>query len=428
MAFKLPLSTLCTAAAGAVAALAIVQESWGYLGVSIALALIAYVHHRQRRKRLTESVTLLTEAIAHHDYSFRLPVAQDLESILQEAFNHFIVLLGQQKVQMEQREAFFAQVLSNVTTGIVVLDAENQVVQTNRAANQLLGVTGLQTLNQLEQYGPSVAGAFQHLAPGERQHLRYTSTKGEIYLQLHASSIQLGDKPLRILALNDIHHELNAQEQESWSKLTRVLTHEIMNSIAPITSLSETLMQRADVRQSPLADAIGAIHETSAGLMNFVESYRKYSALQQPQPEPFYVRELLEQVKQLSLLPPSIQLTSQQEPDDLMIYADPHLIRQVLINLLRNAVEAIGPHTGRIHLRAFLTPNEQVYIHVNNNGPIIPAAEAENIFVPFFTTKPQGSGIGLSLSRQIMKLSGGNLSLLRPKTNGWNTTFVLEFN
>lgn len=427
MVSKIPLSTLCAAAAGASFALALVYGHLLYLGLSLVWTGIAYANYRWRRNKLSESASLLTEAIAHHDYSFRLPVAQGLESVLQEAFNHFIELLGQQKIQMEQREAFFAQVLSNVTTGIVVLDSDNHIVQTNRAANQLLGLAGLHTLNQLEHYGPAFVDAFQHLAPGERQHLNYTSTKGEVYLQLHASSIQLGDQPLRILALNDIHHELNAKEQESWSKLTRVLTHEIMNSIAPITSLSETLMQRADVCQSPLADAIGAIHETSAGLMNFVESYRKYSALQHPQPEPFYVRELFAQLKQLSLLPPHIQLTSQQEPDDLMLYADPHLIRQVLINLLRNAVEAIGEAGGRIHLRAFLTPNEQVYIHVSNNGPIIPAAEAENIFVPFFSTKPQGSGIGLSLSRQIMKISGGNLSLLRPKTNGWNTTFVMEF-
>ena len=428
MDFRIPYTTLFTVAASATATLALAQDRPWYIAISLVCAAAAYYSYRQRRRRLSESASLLTEAIAQHDFSFRLPVALGLEQVLQEAFNHFIFLLGQQKVQMEQREAFFAQVLANVTTGIVIMDAEERIVQTNPAANQLLGLTGLHTLNQLEHYGTEFTEAFRHLAPGQRQHLSYTSNKGEVYLQLHASSIRLGDQPLRILALNDIHHELSAKEQESWTKLTRVLTHEIMNSIAPITSLSETLMQRTDVRESPLADAIGAIHDTSAGLMNFVESYRKFSSLQQPHPEPFYVSELFEQLERLSLLPSHIQLTRQQDPADLMLYADPHLIRQVLINLLRNAVEAIGPAHGRIHLRAFLTPTEQVYIHVSNNGPVIPPTEADNIFVPFFTTKPQGSGIGLSLSRQIMKLSGGNLSLLRPHTNGWNTTFALEFN
>lgn len=151
------------------------------------------------------------------------------------------------------------------------------------------------------------------------------------------------------------------------------------------------------------------------------------SALQKPSPEPFYLKELLLQVKSIHLIPSHIQLTLQIEPDDLMLYADPNLIRQVLINLLKNATQAIGENKGKIHIRAYSTKEEHILVYVSNDGPAIPEKEAEEIFVPFFTTKKEGSGIGLSLSRQIMKLSNGSISLLKAETNGWNTTFVLEF-
>lgn len=238
--------------------------------------------------------------------------------------------------------------------------------------------------------------------------------------------MQLGSQQVKILTLNDIRNELDAKELDSWIKLTRVLTHEIMNSIAPISSLSETFLQRKDVIESPLYDGIRAIHDTSAGLISFVDSYRKFSSLQKPAPEPFYLYDLISQIQQLHIIPERITFSLQIEPKDLMIYADPNLIRQVIINLIKNAVQAI-PSKGKIYLRAYSTAEEHILIYICNDGMIIPETEAEEIFVPFFTTKREGSGIGLSLSRQIMKLSGGSISLLRLGTNGWNTTIVLEF-
>lgn len=246
-------------------------------------------------------------------------------------------------------------------------------------------------------------------------------------MSVRATEMQLGGKNVRILTLNDIRNELDAKELDSWIKLTRVLTHEIMNSIAPISSLSETFLKRKDVVNGPLYDGIRAIHETSTGLISFVDSYRKFSALQKPSPEPFYLMDLLKQIQGLSLVPETVALTLQIEPVELMLYADPNLIRQVLINILKNAVQSIGGNKGRIHIRAYSAADEHVFIYISNDGPVIPEEEAEQIFVPFFTTRINGSGIGLSLSRQIMKLSGGSISLLRAGTNGWNTTFVLEF-
>lgn len=335
--------------------------------------------------------------------------------------------MSEQKQLMEQRERFYEQILSSVTSGIIVLDESMKVVQTNPAAARLLGLPVLSTLQQLERYGAEVSHVFRSLGAGERCNIQLSTSKGEVQLLVRASVMQLGERKVRILALNDIRNELDEKELDSWIKLVRVLTHEIMNSIAPISSLSETFLKRKDVVGTPLYDGIRAIHETSVGLISFVDSYRKFSSLQKPSPEPFYLLDLLRQIEGLTLVPGNIILSLQVEPAELMLYADPNLIRQVLINLIKNAVQAIGGEKGRIHVRAYSSADEHVFVYVSNDGPAIPEVEAEQIFVPFFTTRSEGSGIGLSLSRQIMKLSGGSISLLRPRTNGWNTTFVLEF-
>lgn len=391
-------------------------------------ALAAWVSYRMQQQ-LREKCWLMLEAIRNRDYSFRLPLYgfSGGERVLQETLNQFGSLMGEQKQLMEQRERFYEQILSSVSSGVIVLDENHVVVQTNPAAARLLGIPILSTLRQLERFGTEVPYLLRTLKAGERCNLQYTTGKGDVQLSVRATEMQLGGKNVRILTLNDIRNELDAKELDSWIKLTRVLTHEIMNSIAPISSLSETFLKRKDVVNGPLYDGIRAIHETSTGLISFVDSYRKFSALQKPSPEPFYLMDLLKQIQGLNLVPETVALTLQIEPVELMLYADPNLIRQVLINILKNAVQSIGGNKGRIHIRAYSAADEHVFIYISNDGPVIPEEEAEQIFVPFFTTRINGSGIGLSLSRQIMKLSGGSISLLRAGTNGWNTTFVLEF-
>ena len=407
----------------------ILKENWwvGIVGGILCVVMLFVSYWMQQQLR--EKSWLMLEAIRNRDYSFRLPLSgfSGGERVLQETLNQFGNLMGEQKQLMEQRERFYEQILSVVSSGIVVFDENQSIVQTNPAAARLLGLPILSTLRQLERYGSDIPQLLRMLKAGERCNLQYTTAKGEVQLSVHATEMQVGEETVRILTLNDIRNELDAKELDSWIKLTRVLTHEIMNSIAPISSLSETFLKRKDVIDSPIYEGIRAIHETSTGLISFVDSYRKFSALQKPSPEPFYLLDLLRQIQGLSLIPDMISLTLQIEPPGLMLYADPNLIRQVLINILKNAVQSIGGEKGRIHIRAYSAADEHIFIYINNDGPVIPEAEAEQIFVPFFTTRANGSGIGLSLSRQIMKLSGGSISLLRPHTNGWNTTFVLEF-
>ncbi|MDN0049087.1 ATP-binding protein [Bacteroides gallinaceum] len=407
----------------------ILEKVWwaGIAGGGLC-AIVAWISY-QMQQQLREKSWLMLEAIRNRDYSFRLPLYgfSGGERVLQETLNQFGSLMGEQKQLMEQRERFYEQILSSVSSGVIVLDENHVVVQTNPAAARLLGIPILSTLRQLERFGTEVPYLLRTLKAGERCNLQYTTGKGDVQLSVRATEMQLGGKNVRILTLNDIRNELDAKELDSWIKLTRVLTHEIMNSIAPISSLSETFLKRKDVVNGPLYDGIRAIHETSTGLISFVDSYRKFSALQKPSPEPFYLMDLLKQIQGLSLVPETVALTLQIEPVELMLYADPNLIRQVLINILKNAVQSIGETKGCIHVRAYSAPDEHVFVYISNDGPAIPEAEAEQIFVPFFTTRTGGSGIGLSLSRQIMKLSNGSISLLRAGTNGWNTTFVLEF-
>lgn len=427
--YSMPVRTLLLIVGVALITLGIAEGKNILWVVGVISCVASVLVFRKMQQQLREKSWLMLEAIRNRDYSFRLPVAgfSGGERVLQDTLDRFGGLMSEQKQLMEQRERFYEQILSSVTSGIIVLDEDMKVVQTNPAAARLLGLPVLSTLQQLDRYGTEVPHVFRTLGAGERCNIQFSTSKGEVQLLVRASVMQLGDRTVRILALNDIRNELDAKELDSWIKLTRVLTHEIMNSIAPISSLSETFLKRSDVIGTPLYDGIRAIHETSTGLISFVDSYRKFSSLQKPSPEPFYLLDLLHQVEGLTLVPENIALTLQIEPAELMLYADPNLIRQVLINLIKNAVQAIGGHKGRIHVRAYSSADEHVFVYVSNDGPAIPEAEAEQIFVPFFTTRSEGSGIGLSLSRQIMKLSGGTISLLRSGTNGWNTTFVLEF-
>ena len=227
---------------------------------------------------------------------------------------------------------------------------------------------------------------------------------------------------------------LERNEMEAWQKLIRVLTHEIMNAVTPITSLSDTLLglTEAQVSKEEIRNGLQTISSTGKGLLSFVESYRKFTRIPTPEPSLFYVKSFIERMVELARHQhPDVRVTFHTDiaPSDLILYADENLVSQVVINLLKNAMQAIESDKdtdkeGHINIRAYCNEAEAILIEISNNGPAIPNDIAEHIFIPFFTTKEGGSGIGLSISRQIMRLSGGNLSLLPGK----ETTFILKFN
>lgn len=213
--------------------------------------------------------------------------------------------------------------------------------------------------------------------------------------------------------MSDINSEVSEIQVESWSKLSRILTHEIMNSLAPVTSLSQTLLDIDRPMDPDVKRGLETISATSRRLVSFVDSYRRFTRIPAPQREPFEVRELIRQAEVLTAASEdALRIRVDIEPADTMIYADKVQLGQVAVNLLKNAREAIaGRPDGEIEIRSRIDAAEHVVIEFSNNGGAIPAEVAENIFTPFYTTKPDGSGIGLSLSRRIMQLHGGSLRL-----------------
>ena len=393
------------------------------LGWSIWAFYRLYTYH-------TRKVAFLLDAIENNDPAvhFYEHVADKDSSQVNVMLNRIARMLQTIKRETVEREKYYELILDFVDTGIVVLDEKGMVFQHNRKALELLGMEVFTHVKQLGRVSEDIAKAFQEILPGQKMQVEYTHERGTTVLRFAASSITIQEKNYRIIALNDISHELDEREIDSWIRLTRVLTHEMMNSLTPVTSLSEMLLTLPSaMKDEELRQGLETIHTTGKGLVNFVMSYRKLTRLPSPEPALFDVRPFLERMVQLANHQhpsPHVCITLENVQDDLMVFADESMMAQVMTNLLKNAVQAIGEtEKGEIRLRAYCDAQDVVRIEVANNGAKIPSEVAEQMFVPFFTTKEEGSGIGLSLSKQMMRLQGGSISLL-PYRDEW-TTFVV---
>ena len=357
--------------------------------------IVCLVLHRRYRRTIGK-VTFLFNAIDNLDFSFNFP-EQGRDKLVNESLNRIRRILETARREAIERERYYEQIINAVSTGIMVVDERGCVLQHNEAALRLLGVEMLTFESQ----------AAEKLASED-------FSKRETTAMLH-------DKKVRIVAFSDIRNELSSREMESWTKLIRVLTHEIMNNVAPITSLSETLSHKAN--DNEIKEGLSVINSTGKQLLNFVDNYRRMTLIPKPQPKLFYVKPFLERMVAISK---EYSKTSDIHQDislpDLLLYADESLIAHVVTNILKNAVEA---GASAITIAAYTAPDDSVCIDISNNGKPIPTDEAQQIFVPFFTTKPTGSGIGLSISRQIMKQSGGSIELITSSDS--TTLFRLKF-
>ena len=397
------------------------------LVVLVAVNIWLYRHYRRNIKK----VTFLFDAIDNGDFSFNFPTEKRFkeDNILHQSLNRIKLFLQHTREEQMDREKYYEQILNAVDTGILVVDSHDNILQHNQAALRLLDTDVLTHMNQVKE-----------------------KLKDE-HLAKHETQAMLKDKHVRIIALSDVSHELSNQEVDSWIKLIRVLTHEIMNTITPVTSLSETLLTRV-TEDKDLKQGLETIHKTGTELLAFVNNYRRFTHVPQPQPALFYVEPFLERMALLCNHEVEISVS----PKDLLVYADESLLSHVVTNLLKNAVEAFkekgklsaernkqdGNEQGRnkqecrsadlqsaaskkafIRLHAYANVQESIIIDVSNNAGLIPDDVASHIFIPFFTTKPEGSGIGLSLSRQIMRVSGGSLSLHQDKTQGITTFRII---
>lgn len=371
--------------------------------------IVCLVLHRRYRRTIGK-VTFLFNAIDNLDFSFNYP-EQGRDKLVNESLNRIRRIIEKARYDLMERERYYEQIINAVSTGIMVVDERGSVLQHNEAALRLLGVEALTFESQVAE----------KLASDD--------------FSVRETTAMLHNKKVRILAFSDIRNELSSREMESWTKLIRVLTHEIMNNVAPITSLSETLSHKA--KDNEIKEGLAVINSTGKQLLNFVDNYRRMTLIPQPQPKLFYVKPFLERMVAIvrAPLPPvggcklRTEIRMAAPPTvgqggfaSLLLYADESLIAHVVTNILKNAVEA---GATAITLAAYTAPDDSVCIDISNNGKPIPSEEAQQIFVPFFTTKPTGSGIGLSISRQIMKQSGGSIELI--PSGDATTLFRLKF-
>lgn len=398
--------------------------------VLFLVAVVGYIRLYHHYRRNIKKVTFLFDAIDNGDFSFNFPTEKGFkeDKILHQSLNRIKLFLQHTREEQMEREKYYEQILNAVDTGILVVDSHDNILQHNQTALRLLDTDVLTHMNQV---------------------------KGKLkdeHLAKHETQAMLKDKHVRIIALSDVSHELSNQEVDSWIKLIRVLTHEIMNTITPVTSLSETLLKELGSKELLIADnksddlhspdklmkvseklqsaeqaklkqGLETIHKTGTELLAFVNNYRRFTHVPQPQPALFYVEPFLERMALLCNHEVEIEVS----PKDLLVYADESLLSHVVTNLLKNAVEAFNGQEKLIFIRlhAYANAQESIIIDVSNNAGLIPEDVASHIFIPFFTTKPEGSGIGLSLSRQIMRVSGGSLSLYQDKAQGITTFRII---
>lgn len=384
-------------------------------------------------RRNAQKVAFMFDAIDNSDYAFKYATEgrSSNDKLVSESLNRITRILFQAKAETIQKEKYYELIMNCVTTGIIVIDDTGNIFQTNNEALRLLGLTVFTHAKQLGRIDASLEELLTQARPGDKHQISFTNERGTVHLSIRVSEMTLQEKHVRIIAINDINSELDEKEIDSWIRLTRVLTHEIMNSVTPITSLSDTLLSLHGEANEEVRNGLEVISTTGKSLIAFVESYRKFTHIPTPQPSLFYVGRFMERMVQLARHHnhfPHIDIRIDVQPSDLIIYADENLITQVVLNLLKNAMQAIGNEQadGRIDIHAFCNEQEAVLIEISNNGPMIPPEEAEHIFIPFFTTKEGGSGVGLSISRQIMRLSGGSI-VLKTGANVKGTTFVLTF-
>jgi two-component system nitrogen regulation sensor histidine kinase NtrY len=406
--------------------------------VAVTVSLISYLNSTNRKIRF------FFDSVRNDDSSLSFPSDSTTKTFreLSRSMNVVNSQIQQLKIENRNQEQYFQILIEHLATGIISYDGKGYVINANSAAKKLLSIDVLSHIQQIERIDDKLYQAVKNIKPSERKLVSFHVDRDEIQLSLKATSFRLKDKDMVILSVQDIKSELDEKELESWMKLIRVLMHEIMNSIAPITSLSESLSRIYSADGKPLLpeqvtsriisttlQGLNVIKDQGRGLMSFVESFRKLTRVPEPVKNNFRVADLVSRIQILySSLKNSqkVKLSVNIREPEQEIHADQNLVSQVLLNLVKNALEANEKNpAGEIIINAGIDANGRPEICVADNGPGIPEENLDEIFVPFFTTRQAGSGIGLSISRQIMRVHGGNLRVR--SVPGQETVFCMTF-
>ena len=394
------------------------------LAIIAAVVMTAAVTFLLTSRKMRRKVAYMLDALEDKELNFRFDERRMAGRKFNRTLNRLRNIFDKERHEIIEQEKYFGLMLDHVKTGVVVIEQDGRVNYCNRTALNLLGIATFGHIRQLRTVSESLYNAFLTVTDAAEERASYYNESGKMTISLTASAATIGKMEVRVVAFNDISSEIAENEQESWSKLIRVLTHEIMNTVTPIASLSETLLTFEGVNEE-VKSGLDTISQSSRGLIKFVDSYRNLTRVAPPVKKAFYFKELAERVINLTreqALMSGVQCSYVEKSEDIILYADEGQITQILINLVKNAIQA---DAKKVEITAEINLSEHIIINVFNDGSPISKESQEEIFVPFFTTKQEGTGIGLSLSRQIMRLHNGTLALTRSDDKG--TVFTLTF-
>ena len=411
------------ATSGAAGALAVLAATGGGPAAGVgagALAAVAVwlsVRAVRAAERPARDLRQFLEAVRYDDASVRIPAGGggELQAGLAAAFGEVGRAFERVRAEREEGAAYLEAVVRHIGVALVAFRDDGAVTLFNPAAGRTLGAARPRTLSALAARAPDAARTLAGLQTGQRALVRLDHEAGPQELVAYATRFVLGEQTHTLVSLQDIRAELEARELEAWEQLTRVLTHEITNSVAPIASLAGTARQRAGADVTPdVAQALETIERRSRGLVSFVEAYRTLAGLPPPRPAVVPAADVLGSVAALfrtTAAERGVAITTAVEPARLDMIVDPDLVEQALVNVVLNAIEAAGEGGGTVELAAGPGPGGRAVVTVTDDGPGIPAEALARVTVPFFSTKPGGSGIGLALAQRIVRLHGGTLAV-----------------
>lgn len=382
---------------------------WIALGGVVIAALTYIVTRAATRRKIIGKIDFMSDALDSGETAFRYSESRWRNRRLNKSLNRLRSIFEAEKAEVRERERYFGTMLDHVQSGIIVIDGE-KIDYSNTVAKGFLGMAEISSLRQIGRISPDLANAFREASEMESR-ASFISERGTVQFSISACTARLHGKEVSIVTFNDITREMENNESESWTRLIRVLTHEIMNTVTPVASLSSALSQNLDSYSAEdIRSALGTIASSSESLISFVQSYRSLTHISAPVRKAFYLKDLVNDSVNIAKANwPSVNVLYRELSSDVILYADYGQMSQVLNNLIKNAVQA---GAGNVSITASIDKREQTVIDIANDGEPISASGQEQLFVPFYTTKgSSGTGVGLSLCRQIVRLNGGTIKL-----------------
>ena len=419
----------------------ILQNQYILGGLLLFIVFLQAIFLIQYLNRNNEKIAFFFECLKNDD--FTLHFSENEKSTAFPELHKNINALNKKVQRIYQQnkiqELYYEEILNQAEIGMLTFNKEGHILFANPRVEQLLNYAPLNHVNQLERVDSKLHQLFSKLEAFDRELIQLKNERGKIELVLKSKSILLNNEELLLVVIQDIHKELDEKETDSWLKLIRVLTHEIMNSVSPITSISESILSHLSEHQKAipiekLSEAklnasikgLEVIKDQGGALMDFVQSYRTFLNVPRPEKSLVSAQDMFQKIKVLQQSKtPEVRIETLIDPPTLEYFCDEQQVTQVLINLCKNAAQAVAhQQEKKIQIIGRIQENQKV-IEVWDNGPGIPEELHEEIFIPFFTTKEDGTGVGLSLSRQIIRQHGGSLDFSSSKKKG--TKFKISF-